>query len=154
MKGFHFRLEPVLTLRRHKLESLQVRLAESQRALDDAVARLEALRQELRMQTERLSRQQGRGPLDVAQLDRDSAYLSGLERRIRSQTQVVEERRRRVEEDMEAVLQASREKKAMEKLREALLMAYAREESRKELKTAEEVATVRHVRRQQSREYV
>ncbi|MHB0870616.1 MAG: flagellar export protein FliJ [Chloroflexota bacterium] len=154
MKGFHFRLDPVLTLRRHKEESLQVQLARSQRALEAEVGRLEALRWELKSQAVRLASQQTRGPLDMDQLNRGSAYLAGLESRIEGQSEAVESHRRQVEQDREAVLQASREKKAMEKLREALLIAFAREEVRKEQKGAEEMATTRYVRRQQGRELV
>lgn len=153
MKGFRFRLDPVLTLRRHKEETLQVQLARSQRALEAEVGRLEALKWELKSQAERLASQQTRGPLDMDRLNRGSAYLADLASRIEGQAEAVERCRRVVEQDREAVLQASREKKAMEKLREALLIAFAREEARKEQKGAEEMATTRYVRRQQGREF-
>ncbi len=154
MKGFRFRLEPVLTLRRHREETLQVQLAESQRAMDAEVARREAIKFELGRHVERMARQQARGPLDVDGLNRDSAYQVALEQRLARQAEVIARLARQVAEDREAVLKASRDKKAMEKLREALLVAFAREEARKEQKAAEETATSRHVRRQQGREFV
>ncbi len=149
MKGFQFRLEPVLNLRRHREETLQIQLAESQRTLDREIRRLRDLEAEMSDHTQRLARAQALGPLDIDRLQRESLYLALLERRLEEQRSTVEKQSRRVDEDREAVLQASRERKALEKLREALLLSFAREEARKEQKTAEDLATARHVRRQQ-----
>lgn len=154
MKGFRFRLEPVLTLRRHKEESLQVKLAESRRALETEAACLEALQGEMSLQKDRLASDLARGPLDTDRLHRESVYLGLLERRIQDQAGRVKKLADQVAEDREAVLQASREKKALQRLRETMLLSFAREEARKEQKVAEEMATTRHSRQLLAQENV
>ncbi len=152
MRGFAFRLEPLLSLRRHREQMLQVQLAESQRVMEAETVRLEAIRREIEDQARQSTRHHEKGPLDMEKLNLESSYLAVLERRLESQEALVDKLSRRVAEEREAVLQASREKKALERLRETLLLAFAREEARKELKDAEEVATTQHVRRQREQE--
>lgn len=148
MKGFRFRLEPVLTLRRHKEDALQVKLAESRRALELEKARRELLEAERLSQLERLATYQAPGPLDLDRLCREVDYRTVIEHRIVEKDEVIEGLAVRVEEDRQAVLAASRDRKALEKLRETMMLSFARELARKEQKAAEEAATIRHVFRQ------
>jgi len=152
MRGFAFRLEPLLSLRRHREQTLQLQLAQSQRMLEEQNGRLEAIRAEMRNRAGHLAKHHEKGPLDMERLNLEWSYLAVLERRLEEQVVVVDQLARRVAEEREAVLEASKEKKALEKLREALLVAFAREEARREMKDAEEVATTRHVRRSQGQE--
>ncbi len=147
MRGFHFRLDPLLALRRHKEQTFQLQLAESQRALEEAADRAVALESEIKELSARLAEFQGKGTLDLDRLDLESSYLAILERRLEEQLSLADQLTQRVAQDRESVLQASREKKSLEKLRESLMLAFAREESQKELKGAEEIATSRYVRR-------
>ncbi len=148
MKGFHFRLDPILTLRRHREETLQIKLAESQRALEHEMSVLQSIRDEIDRQIERSARRQTRGPLDLGMLQQESAYQVALERRQEEHLLRVEECRAKVAEDRTAVLVASREKKALETLRGARLLSFVREEAHKEQKGTEDVATTRYVRQQ------
>ncbi|HEX2924169.1 MAG TPA: flagellar export protein FliJ [Chloroflexota bacterium] len=148
MKGFRFRLEPVLTLRRHKEDALQCKLADSRRALDSEKVRRDLLECEKRSQLERLASYQAPGLLDLDRLCREVDYRTVLEQRIIEKEQAIDELGARVEEDRQAVLAAARDRKALEKLRETLMVSYAREQGRKEQKNAEEAATIRHVFRQ------
>ncbi len=147
-------MEPLLALRRHREQTLQVQLAESQRALEEATDRVEAIQAEMSSQAERLAKYQGKGHLDMDRLNLESSYLAVLERKLDDEVALVDRLAQRTAEDREAVLHASREKKALERLRETLLLSFAKEEVRKELKDAEEVATTRHVRRQQEEQGV
>lgn len=154
MRGFHFRLEPLLSLRRHREQTLQVQLAETQRLLEGELERRDAIRGEIVEETGRLAGYHEKGPLDMEKLNLECSYLAVLERQLENQEAVVDKLTRRVTEERAAVLQASREKKVLEKLRESLLLAFAREEARKEMKGAEEAATTQHVRRRQEQEGV
>jgi len=154
MRGFTFRLEPLLSLRRHREQTLQLKLAESQRALERERSELQRLREEIRARSASLHQQQGRGPLDMGRVSMESAYLILLEGRVAEQEVLVEKLARQVDGDREAVLEAAKEKKALERLREVQLVAFARAEARKEMKAAEEVATTRHVRRSREQEEV
>lgn len=154
MRGFTFRLEPLLSLRRHREQTLQVKLAESQMALDRERSRLQRLREEIRARSASLSRQQGKGSLDMVRVSMESEYLVFLEGLVAQQATLVERLARQVDADREAVLEAAKEKKALERLREVQLVAFARAEARKEMKAAEEVATTRHVRRSRELEEV
>lgn len=145
MKGFRFRLESVLTIRRHKEDALQCQLADSRRALELEKARRDLLEAERLSQVERLAGYQTPGSLDLDRLCREVDYQTVLEHRIVEKERLVEDLGVQVEADRQAVLAASRDRKALEKLRETLLLSFAREQSRKEQKASEEAATIRYV---------
>jgi len=148
VRGFHFRLEPVLTLRRHKEDALQCQLAESQRDLKLEVTRREMQEEEKRSQTERLAGYQLPGALDMDRLCIETNYQTVLEHRIEEKESLIRHMGVRLEEHRQAVLAASRDRKILERLKETLMVSFAREQARKEQKVAEEVATTRHVFRQ------
>jgi len=150
MRGFTFSLESVLSLRRHREESLQWQLAETERALEAETARLRELDLEIRSYSRRIAGYQAMGPLDVNGLLLESGYLSELERQRAEQARVVERLAQRVAEAREALVRAARDKRAIETVREVLLLAFMRETARAEQKSADEMATVRHVWRQSS----
>ncbi len=147
MRGFNFRLDSVLKLRRHREESLQRRLADLQRTLDQETARLKSIEDERRIQVERLATQQETGPLDVHSLWLSSSYLMELELRLQHQARLVDALNKDVADAREAVIRASQDKKALETMREGLLQTYEKEATRKEQKVADEVATTRHLLR-------
>ncbi len=148
MKGFRFRLESVLTLRRHVEESLQRSLADSQRVLEIEAAHLDEIERKFRNQIERLSRQDPRGVLDVNWSWLESVYRAALEAQLAEQSDVVGRLAQRVAEEREAVVRASRDKKALERTRQNLLLSFEREIAQKEQKVADEMASNRHTMKQ------
>ena len=150
MKGFRFRLEPVLSLREQREESLQSRLAESTRALERDVARLQQIDREIQRQMVHLAETYGGGALDLDEISRDNSYLHSLEQQRAHQKAVIAERTGQVEADRAAVLQASKEKKTLEKLRENMLGAFSQQVDRRENGATEEIASVRHLLRRRA----
>lgn len=148
MKGFRFRLQPVLALRRHKEETLRCKLADSERVLGAEIESLRRIDLEIKAQLDSLAERRGPGPLDLDSLSLGSEYLTALERRLDDQAERVGQLSKQVEDYRVAVLQASREKKSLEKLRRIRLEDFTRETNRSEQKVAEEMATTRHLLRQ------
>ena len=151
MRGFRFRMETILALRKQREELLQRQLADSQRALAAEEQRLQLIDEALKSQTKSFAELQMPGPLDMGRIRLESVRLAALESELSAQAGRVEREQKRVAEDREALLQASREKKALEKLRETLMLSFLHETARKEQKSLEEAATVRHVLRQMDR---
>jgi flagellar export protein FliJ len=147
MKGFKFRLQPVLAIRGNRLESLQRQLATSTRSLEAEKSVVQQLENEKDSQHRGFGRIGAPGPLDLGVLEVADSYLVSLDRQIVARSKVVEEKSLVVEEEREAVLGASRDKKAMEKLRADALVAFVQEIGRKEQSSAEELASARYLLR-------
>ena len=145
MKGFHFRLESVLSLRRHKEEMRQTRLAQSLRSLEAEKNRLESIENNLKMGLARLAANVQPGELDIGAIGLESSYLQHMEAELREQRKRVEAWERQVAEDIDALLKASRDRKALEKLKESWKTAFLREATRKEQNGAEEIAMTRYL---------
>ncbi len=150
MKGFHFRLEAVLAVRRHREETVQCELADAQRVLDAEIAGLENISAEMRERVRTSVRGRYLGPVDVSVLAIEDSYQNRLRKRLVAQTARVEQQKQRVSEAREMLLQASRDKKALETYRENALVSFTKETSRKEQRGAEETAGVLHLLRQMS----
>ena len=148
MKGFHFRLEAVLAVRKHREEALQCELAEAQRVLDAEIVELGSIAAEIRERARTSIRGRQLGPVDVSVLAVEDSYQDLLRRRLVGQTARVEQQKQRVSEARDMLLQASRDKKALETYRENALVSFAKEMSRKEQRGAEETAGVLHLLRQ------
>lgn len=148
MKGFRFRLEAVLAVRKHREETLQCELAEAQRVLEAEMAALESITAEMRERALNSVRGRQLGPVDVSVLAVEDSYQELLRKRLVAQTARVEQQKQRVSDAREMLLQASRDKKALETYRENELASFAKEMSRKEQRGAEETAGVLHLLRQ------
>ncbi|MGI5836051.1 MAG: flagellar export protein FliJ [Chloroflexota bacterium] len=148
MKGFRFRLEPVLSVRHHREEMLQRKLAESQRLLDAERSKYESIKRSIQEGVARYCSGVQPGKLNIGEICLESEYLRYLERELIAQQQQVEIQERRVAKDLNALLQASRDRKALERLKENQQLAYYRELTHKEQNRAEEAAITRHLLRQ------
>mgnify|MGYP005853734915 FL=1 len=141
-------MQPVLALRRHKEETLRRKLADSERVLGAEMENLRRIDLEIKAQLDGIAERRGPGPLDLDGLSLGSEYLTTLERRLDDQAERVGRLSKEVEENRVAVLQASREKKSLERLRRIRLEDFTRETNRSEQKVAEETASTRHLLRQ------
>jgi len=144
-KRFVFRLEKVLDLRKQKEQEMMRELALAKESLAREERILEELRDRLAASRRELLAKQ-RGCLDPNEIINYLRYLDQLREFIELQTLRVLEAERIVEETRELLLQATKEKKIVEKLKENQLKKYKEELMRAEMNFLDEVGTLRYTR--------
>lgn len=143
--GFTFRFEALLKYRLHRKERAEVELGRARKRLNQARERLEALQKR---------RQEAGKELQVALKGRASAnflqghadFVTAFEGRIQSQKEEVDRCRDDVRDRVKTVLDRTREVQVVEKLQERDHQTWIQEELRKEQKTLDEIAVIRHGR--------
>jgi len=139
-RPFEFRLAAVQRVRESARERRRVALAEAQRE-NDALDRLEARLAEARARCrEELRRAAAPGPIDAARVAETRRPAAALRRdeadlRLRQDDLAATIERRRLD-----LLEADRDARAIEKLRERQLEQHRHEENRRELKSLDEAA--------------
>ena len=142
---FHFKLEPVLTVRKNLEEQFQFRLGREQMILNGHTMRLvdlEARRQEIIADFEELKKQPLSGArfsyfMDSIRIKEEQIRIQ--ENTVRSQEQVVEEARRKL-------TQAMQQRKIVEVIREKQLQDYLFDLRKKEEIENDEQVVLRHGR--------
>lgn len=130
MKKFHFALQPVLEQRERIEDEKQQTMAQKQRSLDQAEAELRRLNDEFRENADRLRAKHR--DLDTEELRLTYAHLQFLDRCIVAQIKIVAERRVALDRARAELLVASKERKAVEKLKERRKIAHETEAMRVE----------------------
>ncbi|MGQ9487795.1 MAG: flagellar export protein FliJ [Armatimonadota bacterium] len=142
MRRFVFSLQKVLEYRQ-RLEEQAIRaFAEAQRHLEReqaVLAELISLREQCLQRSSRAKR------LAVEMLDVEQTYLFALEGRIEAQRQRVAEAEAVLEERRQALIEAQRERKALERLRDKHYEQWRQEVLRAEQQVLDDLATVRAV---------
>ena len=142
---FHFKLEPVLTVRRNIEEQFQFHLAREQLALNghrQRLANLEARRLEIISEFEELKKEPLSGArfgyfMDCIRIKEEQIHIQ--ENTIKSQERVVEEARMKLSE-------AVQQKKIVEVIREKQLQEYLFEQRKKEEIENDEQVVLRYGR--------
>lgn len=146
MKKFRYRLEPILKIRHH---------TEKQRQKDHAAALQQVYRQkehlsELDTERERtfeFQRSQLEGPIRTHQLLAASRYLVRLKRDTMTGTELLKGLERETERKRLLLVQASKERKIYEKLRERQQAKFNQEVEQHDRKELDELAVVTFVHR-------
>jgi flagellar export protein FliJ len=140
MSQFHFRLATLLRLRQSTRDERRVELAEVQRAdaeLEGQLTRLAARQERLRGECRKAA---GPGEVDLARLAESHQYAALL------QTQEDELVRQRlalaieIDRRRQSLLEADREVRTLEKLRENQIEAHRQNKNRQEIKRLDEAA--------------
>jgi flagellar protein FliJ len=132
VKRFAFALQPVLDHRKRIEDEKQLVVAQRKRALDEAERELERLNEEFRLHAAMLRDKHKK--LETRELQCIYAHLQFLDRCIVAQIRIVAERRVALDRARAELLEASKEKKVVEKLKERRREAYVLEEQRVEQK--------------------
>lgn len=117
-KRYVFRLEAVLKLRKRREDDWRRRVAEQSRKVAAAQGELRLIEDELRGELSRTREGQLTASLDVTFASRQRGYLSWLERRKLDAGQHLATLDAQLRQQQGALIQASREVKTLEKLRE------------------------------------
>ena len=140
MSAFHFRLATLLRLREATRDQRRVELAEAQRTdaeLERQLARLAVERQQLQCECRTAA---GPGAVDLPRLMEAQQYaaaLRGEEADLRRQRETLAAE---IERLRQAELEADREVRTLEKLRETQAQAHRQEDERQEGKRLDEAA--------------
>jgi flagellar protein FliJ len=143
---FHFRLETILTQRRHVEETFQKELADARQELAGAQAVLRQTKGTHRQCMRAMRRkQQDRFRADDMLLY--YPYLERLKQDIELHMKRVAAAERNVAQKRQALLDAMKKRKILDKLKEKQLQAYLKAEAGREQRFADESAAQQHARR-------
>jgi flagellar FliJ protein len=139
MLPYKFRLATLLRLRESDRDERRLQLAEAQRAEAIVERRIAQIESDLRNLTNRFQSDLQPGQIDVDRLMESQRY----ELLLRAERQTATEQRRIVSEEVERrrelVVEADREVRVLEKLRERQLERHREEELRAEIQILDEV---------------
>ena len=141
---FKFRFETLLVARRHAEEYLQKELADARRDLSAAQALLrekKSVRRQCLQEQRRRQRQSFRGP-DMLLFQ---AYLQRLELDIDSQQKLVTSAERRTQQKRQALVEAVKKRKMLERLKERDRDKHLKTLAERERKFLDEVASRFHI---------
>ncbi len=128
MKKFRFALQPVLEHRKRIEDEKQLVVAARRRALDEAESELTRLNEEFRQHSQTLRTRHS--ALETGELQSLYAHLQFLDRCTVAQIRIVAERRVALDRARADLLEASKEKQIVEKLKERRKDAFVLEEQR------------------------
>jgi len=132
VKRFTFALQPVLDHRKRIEDEKQLIVAARARSLDEAERELARLNEEFRRHSVMLREKHAK--LETRELQSIYAHLQFLDRCIIAQIRIVAERRVALDRARTELLEASKEKKIVEKLKERRREGFVLEEQRIEQK--------------------
>ncbi|MGI6036925.1 MAG: flagellar export protein FliJ [Limnochordia bacterium] len=139
MLGFTFTLQKVLDLKQKLEDELSLRLAEQERKLAQAQEQLRRLEAQQANQLQELEALQRRSALAMDLIALYHQHLLYLRECQQTQATYIEALRRERDQRREELVQVSKERKALEKLKEKQFQAYQREMLRQEQKQLDEI---------------
>lgn len=145
MPKFTFKLESLLDYRKRLEESCKTEMNDALERLEKERQRLDALETVYVRNSEEINEIKEKGP-DVMELGLYYAYLNGLTERISKQKEVVSELASDFERKREKLLESSKDKKAVEKLRERSLDEFRQKMEKEEQKATDDIVSTRFKR--------
>jgi flagellar export protein FliJ len=139
MKPFHFTLEPLRSLRKHKEDEARERYAQTVRACEEAAARVQAASVELTACWKTLCETLAAG-VTGDDLLRARAWCNVLELRVKERANALEQARLAVDAVWKELLVATRERETLDKFHDKRRRAYERQLQREEQKNLDELA--------------
>jgi flagellar FliJ protein len=143
---FHFRFETLLSQRRNAEERLQKELAEARRALAAAQDALAETKKALRHCAQDMRRKLDRR-FRAADIRLYAPYLERLRQEVDARQKRVAAADRNVAHTRQALIEAMKKRKILDRLKERQHETYLKEASRRERKFVDEVAGRHHTRK-------
>ena len=143
---YRFKLQSLLSHRRHQEEVCQKELAEAQRDVSDAKKKLKGLQIEKNANIQQLQAWQ-KEPHNASKVLMFTNYIEHLSKDIESQTQGVQLAVQKVTDIRERLIEVMKKRKTLEKLKEKGWLAYQQKMMQAERKFNDEVAATRHARK-------
>ncbi|MBN1826864.1 MAG: flagellar export protein FliJ [Candidatus Eisenbacteria bacterium] len=146
MTKFRFRLQKVMNVKQCIEDRKKQDLAVAERTLEREERALSSLH-DLEEECRRAVLEQRTGRIDIAWEEVHRARFDRLMRDICRQIEAVEHSRRRVSREREELVECSKERKTLEKLRENNLIEHMREWLRSEQKETDEIGRDTYLRK-------
>ena len=147
MCAFKFRLEPVVSLKKKVEDDRKTALARAKEDLEQKESTLVNLCGHQEACQDRMGSQAANGNLDVSQKLIYYAYMEKLAEDIATHAHAVEHCREDVETKRDLLLESSREKKTLEKLKDRMRARYVSEAKKSEQNALDETAVQFHRRK-------
>ncbi|MDI6703075.1 MAG: flagellar export protein FliJ [bacterium] len=145
MPRFSFKLQRVLDIKERKEEQLKGELANVKREYEEEEEILHSLERSHSIYLDRLRRHQ-LNTISIQEVRWYQTYLSKLVNDISSQSQKLEDLLRRIDELKEKLIEVSKERRVLEKLKERKWDEFKHEVEYLEQETLDEIGTSRHIR--------
>ena len=143
---FRFSLEQLLEVRLREKDLAQRDFLLARRAQNDAEGVLESYFQSIRDARQRAGHLRSAGGACAEHLQNTDVFIAGQEVRISHQKEKIRELASVVEQKHAILVEAAREQKKVEKLRERRLERFRKEQKRLELKEVDDLVTMRFER--------
>lgn len=143
MKAFQFKLDRILAIRKHREQEWEIRLAA-------ATGECVRLRRDIQSRIERKAealRRIGREHLDAGELLESHLYMARLDQEAARKSGELVACERERERIQAGYLEASRNRKVLDKLREKRSAGYLKEQRAEEIKHLDDINTGRAARR-------
>ena len=150
MLTHEFNLQPALSHKQRLEEISQMELAELEQSYARERRALELLCELERLGYEEINQQHGSGNLNVAAIGLSFSDLQALQKRLEQQMFVLQDLANKIEHKREELIEISKERKALEKLKEKHARKVAQAMIRAENKIMDEIATSQFYRRRLS----
>lgn len=146
-KSFKFRLQTILEYKMDLEEKEKEKLGKILAELQKAIAYKEYLQEKRVQATKELKEKQKAGGINVTELKFYTHYLKKLDRDIVEATLMIEQIKAQERLQRKALLEAAKERKKYDKLKEKHKEIFDQEQEEKERKLIDELATIKFARR-------
>jgi flagellar FliJ protein len=143
---FRFKLEALLSHRRHQEEVCQKELAQTERRLAEEQGKLRRRKIEKRKNIQTLQLMQ-KDRVNVSEILLSVNYIRQLTRKIEEQKICVREAAKKVNQKRRELIVIVKKRKTLEKLKEKEWLNYEQKMMQNERKLMDEVASTRHARK-------
>ncbi len=143
MTQFHYRLQSVLNVREQLEDDAKNKLAGQVRKLNEEEKRLKTIHGEKDKCFANIVKMSGEG-VNVAKLCQYNHYLSSINGRLDQQVQSVNQATQNVDIHREKLIEAAKDKKILETLKEKELQTFLQEQLKKEEKRIDEVLSYKY----------
>ena len=140
MARFVFKLQAVLRQRELIEDTRQREFAVVQAKYAELEAQLRAMDEEMKSATEDLRRNHLIGPIDLAYLTAHRRFTLAMQKRALAHAERMAVAKQAVDAARAKLVEAARDRKAMEKLRETRLAAWTADQNRKEQAATDEIS--------------
>ena len=140
MRAFRFRLERVLQLRRQMEDEKRRELSIMLFDLRQLEAKLHSLQQDLESCKRQMTNDLELEELSIARIEVFASYLKRIASSIEAQRELISELHKKIESKRNELLEAIKERKAMESVKAKRLAEHEKERIRDEMKFLDEVA--------------
>lgn len=143
---FKFTLEPLMKHRKRLEEDAQREFFKARSAVDEALRRINSLYESVDHARRQIQILQRSGGQAIAAITQHEEFIAGVQIRIERERKVARELMMVAEEKHQVLLEAAKEFKSIEKLKERRHRQYREEKKKKELKIIDQTVTMRFKR--------